>query len=318
MTDSLGSLTSVNYAPYGQTFSGSTSDAFGFTGLQSDATTALYHATFRQFSSQQGRWQSPDPYAGSYDWSDPQSLNRYAYVNGRPMFGTDPSGLFTDGAVDPDYVPPSIWATIGPIAPPVAIFGAMLDIADLVTDLLNRTDFHGSIQPRPSAGVWNDKFGVPYGGLTNGIQQALGLPTMSDISPIFDATAGNRSGFESLFCLGDALKSNGVSLALDAVGLIPAGGSASAAFSLFHGAAGVSNGTNILNRVKMGAGIIGTAGSGASNNWLGIATGAASIGASLGKAAPVYGQVLSLGALGVDAYKTYKAQSACVDSGKYD
>jgi len=68
----------------------------------------------------------------------------------------------------------------------------------------------------------------------------------------------------------------------------------------------------------MGAGIIGTAGSGASNNWLGTATGVASIGAALGKAAPVYGQVLSLGALGVDAYKTYKDQSACVDSGKYD
>lgn len=36
----------------------------------------------------------------------------------------------------------------------------------------------------------SDKFGVPYGGLTNGIQQALGLPTMADVgcNPICDAT----------------------------------------------------------------------------------------------------------------------------------
>ena len=129
---------------------------------------------------------------------------------------------------------------------------------------------------------------------------------------------GPRSGYESLFCLGDALKSNGLSLALDAVGLIPAGGSASAAFSLFNGVAGISNGTNILNRVKMGAGIIGTASSGSSNNLLGTATGVASIGAALGKAAPIYGQVLSGISLGIDVVKTYQAQSACVDSGKYD
>jgi hypothetical protein len=129
---------------------------------------------------------------------------------------------------------------------------------------------------------------------------------------------GPRSGYESLFCLGDALKSNGLSLVLDAVGLIPAGGSASAAFSLFHGAAGISNGTNILSRVQMGAGLIGTASSLNDSNTYGTVVGVASIGAALGKAAPVYGQVLSGLALAGDAYKTYQDQSACVNSGKYD
>jgi hypothetical protein len=43
---------------------------------------------------------------------------------------------------------------------------------------------------RPSGNPRSDKFGVPYGGLTNGIQQALGLPTMADVgcNPICDAT----------------------------------------------------------------------------------------------------------------------------------
>jgi hypothetical protein len=40
-----------------------------------------------------------------------------------------------------------------------------------------------------------DKFGVPYGGLGNGIGQALGLPTMADVgcNPVCDATNGNSS-----------------------------------------------------------------------------------------------------------------------------
>jgi len=44
-------------------------------------------------SPQQGRWQSPDPYRGSYNWADPQSLNRYAYVLNNPLQFTDPTGL---------------------------------------------------------------------------------------------------------------------------------------------------------------------------------------------------------------------------------
>jgi hypothetical protein len=102
-----------------------------------------------------------------------------------------------------------------------------------------------------------------------------------------------RSGYEGLFCLGDALKSNGVSMALDAVGLIPEGGAASAAFSLFHGAAGVSNGTKILERAQVGAAIISTAGSGSDSKLFQTATGVALIGVYLGKLAPIYGQVIS-------------------------
>jgi hypothetical protein len=44
----------------------------------------------------EGRWQrfaQPDPYDGSYDLSNPQSLNRYAYVQNDPVSFTDPTGL---------------------------------------------------------------------------------------------------------------------------------------------------------------------------------------------------------------------------------
>jgi hypothetical protein len=140
------------------------------------------------------------------------------------------------------------------------------------------------------------------------------------------APNNGRSGYESLFCLGDALKSNGLSLALDAVGLIPEGGAVAGAFSFWHGAAGVSNGIKNLQAVKMGAGIIGAASAGNDGNAYGATVGVASIASSLGpkiglalnKAAPIVGTVLSLGALGGDAYLTLKDQSTCVDSGKYD
>ena len=69
------------FAPFGQTVSGSTSDRFRFTGLEFDTFTGLDHATARQSHPNQGRWISPDPFTASYNWADPQSLNRYGYVD---------------------------------------------------------------------------------------------------------------------------------------------------------------------------------------------------------------------------------------------
>jgi hypothetical protein len=54
---------------------------------------------FREYSaSQQGRWVSPDP-AGlaAVIPTNPQSWNRYAYVNNNPLRLTDPLGLFPCG-----------------------------------------------------------------------------------------------------------------------------------------------------------------------------------------------------------------------------
>lgn len=51
----------------------------------------------------QGRWMSPDPYNGSYDFSDPQSFNRYAYARNNPRSFIDPSGLgYCDMSTAPD------------------------------------------------------------------------------------------------------------------------------------------------------------------------------------------------------------------------
>jgi hypothetical protein len=48
---------------------------------------------FRQYDSSGGRWMSADPYNGSIDPGNPQTLNRYGYVGNNPLRYTDPSGL---------------------------------------------------------------------------------------------------------------------------------------------------------------------------------------------------------------------------------
>ncbi|MBS1799667.1 MAG: RHS repeat protein [Acidobacteria bacterium] len=72
--------------------SGTDNDAYHFAALDRDADDTQ-HAQFRQYSSTQGRWMSPDPYHGSYDASNPQSFNRYTYVLNNPLEMVDPSGL---------------------------------------------------------------------------------------------------------------------------------------------------------------------------------------------------------------------------------
>ena len=50
------------------------------------------HALFRQYMGTVGSWMSPDPYLGSYDASNPQSMNRYSYVENNPLSYVDPDG----------------------------------------------------------------------------------------------------------------------------------------------------------------------------------------------------------------------------------
>ncbi len=59
-------------------------------------------------------------------------------------------------------------------------------------------------------------------------------------------------------CVTGALAKGAASAGIDAIGLLPEGGAVAKAFSLFHGAAGVSNGIKIVQRVKAGTGIVST------------------------------------------------------------
>jgi RHS repeat-associated protein len=64
---------------------------YKFTGLERDAESGLDHTLNRMYASNLGRWQSPDPVCGNP--LNPQSWNRYAYVQNNPCNATDPLGL---------------------------------------------------------------------------------------------------------------------------------------------------------------------------------------------------------------------------------
>jgi RHS repeat-associated protein len=61
--------------------------------MEKDDASGMAHTLWRKYDSSSGRWTTPDPYGGSMTLSDPQSFNRYTYVNNDPVNLTDPSGL---------------------------------------------------------------------------------------------------------------------------------------------------------------------------------------------------------------------------------
>ena len=92
-TQSRGLDSSTAYAPFGEQYAASGTADPSFTGKNSDTVPSLYDFTFRRMSPSPWRWMTPDPFGGSYNLDDPQSLNRYAYVDGNSLANIDPSGL---------------------------------------------------------------------------------------------------------------------------------------------------------------------------------------------------------------------------------
>jgi len=99
------------YAPFGETYNeaGSTPDR-SFTGQDQNMVTGsagsgVYDYLFRKYDPSAGRWLSPDPLGwGAVGLADPQSLDRYAYVENDPLRSIDPTGLdncvWDDGTSD--------------------------------------------------------------------------------------------------------------------------------------------------------------------------------------------------------------------------
>jgi RHS repeat-associated protein len=92
----------------------STRQGYGLT--ERDEASGLDHTWFRKNENAAGRWTSPDPYNGSMNLGDPQSFNRYSYVQNQPTNFVDPSGLNMENEFifcEPDRWDPST-ATLYP------------------------------------------------------------------------------------------------------------------------------------------------------------------------------------------------------------
>jgi RHS repeat-associated protein len=95
IADSSGNMCyDADFTPYGQEMvhTNNCPQNYKFTGYERDPETGLDYAFARYYSSRLGRFMSPDPLGG--DITDPQSLNRYAYVGNNPTSFSDPSGMF--------------------------------------------------------------------------------------------------------------------------------------------------------------------------------------------------------------------------------
>jgi hypothetical protein len=87
---------------------------------------------FRRYNRWWSRFDQPDPYGGSYNLTNPQSFNRYAYTQNDPINFVDPTGLDTNITWTPPETlpgPPASWTGVfggndtgitieGPIAEP--------------------------------------------------------------------------------------------------------------------------------------------------------------------------------------------------------
>jgi RHS repeat-associated protein len=77
----------------GQGYGGTEAARQKYAGMEKNEATGMAHTLWRQYDSLSARWTAPDPYKGSMSITNPQSLNRYSYVDNDPVNQVDPDGL---------------------------------------------------------------------------------------------------------------------------------------------------------------------------------------------------------------------------------
>ncbi len=281
ITGSGGTTLAIHdYYPFGmEAYGTADSERMKFTGHELDSMgTAgqgddLYNMHARFYNPNLARFISADLLSG--DPHSPQSFNLFAYVQNRPMTYTDPWGLVPTFQIPcPDSAPPGAicYGYPGPDPTPYNPYSTIIHW------LYFGQDSRGSSGGRASVSS------AAHGRLTPWYKDA---------------------------CVQTALLKGSGSAVLDAIGLLPEGGVVSGGFSLFHGAAGIANGTKNLQGVKMGAGLVSTANSASEGQWIGGVAGAVSIGSAFSRAAPIYGQVASGVSLVGDVVRTSQEIGAC-------
>jgi len=96
VTDASGTVVStVELDPWGGSTNRSSNFYFQphmYNSYERD-TNGADDAMFRRYNRWWSRFDQPDPFGGSYDLTNPQSFNRYAYVQNDPVNLVDPFGL---------------------------------------------------------------------------------------------------------------------------------------------------------------------------------------------------------------------------------
>ncbi|HEX3942411.1 MAG TPA: hypothetical protein VHX11_13075 [Acidobacteriaceae bacterium] len=226
---------------------------------------------------------SRDPYSGSYDFSNPQSLNRYSYAMNNPLTFTDPSGL------DPPCTPDNDGVYCLEGTPGIAF-----NIYDYFPNYW-RTSFivpsafpTGPDLPTASSFISRSRPGTPWyktcsakvigSGLLHVGIDAIGLiPEAEGFTKVFE----NEAGYQLARAVGNSAGYSGVVATQYGMKVVAQGKGAAAAIG---GAFGLGD-TSAQGRISTGLTVAGFI--------LGVGTAAAA------------------GSIGVDAYKTAKAVWQC-------
>jgi RHS repeat-associated protein len=142
--DQTGSLTNVSrhdYLPFGEEVLAGRTSSMGYTGgdnarqhftqYERDTESGLDYAHARYYANMQGRFTGVDPVGGNL--GNPQSFNRYAYVQNNPENAVDPSGMIADNPFDASIGGASMRGRIGQT-------GAFTDEAEADSGLRLRAD----------------------------------------------------------------------------------------------------------------------------------------------------------------------------------
>jgi RHS repeat-associated protein len=92
VTSSTGTVTEqMGHFPFGESWYNSSNDKLLFTSYERDSESGNDYAQARYYANRLGRFSGLDPLSG--DISDPQTLNKYAYVRNEPTEFSDPTGM---------------------------------------------------------------------------------------------------------------------------------------------------------------------------------------------------------------------------------
>ncbi len=325
---------STAYAPFGEPYAEAGSTDRSFTGKDEDTTSGMYDFLERRYNPTAGRWLSPDPAGlGAVDPTNPQTWNRYAYVMNNPLGLVDPIGeecyaFLGDGSCLNGYGGGGggNLALLGGFADPFQVMQVPVVIGQLVAAPgTTFTNIYGTTYTVSDNNQWLGPNGE--------VVYDLGEPVLPDLTPVpiygmlswavFADSGGSGGGpcgadctavansmkkgaMAILQCAGQALKDNGISLAVDAAGFIPGEGAGKALFDIGLGIVGTVD--SAMKRDASGA-FMGIGGI----HLAALEPLAKDAGWGIAKALPGLGTALNVFATGKDLYGAYKDYQSCVN-----
>jgi RHS repeat-associated protein len=323
-THSTGSVVGQQgHYPFGESwYASGTATKWKFTSYERDPESANDYSMARYDVNRLGRFNSPDPLAGSI--ADPQTLNHYSYALNDPINVIDPSGMSPNCLID------SHGNCIGGSGGSCTVDGQSVDCGTA----MNLLQMGGAAQcPGNDCGaiagvngwlyqiILTNEDGFEYVNPLSGnlfISDGSELPLLGDPDDDFSfdgampqaQSPNGGSSWHKNPCITGAIASGALHLAVDSIGLIPEAGGLARVIGHqagYVGAVADQAGSNIIKAVgastSTGSGLTGLSDT--------SPEGLLSTGLTIAGFIPGVGQAAAGLSIALDIYKTAKAIIHC-------